>query len=90
MSPKEKHIPDDAGRTSVCFTAAQRQAIRWISEVRRGEKSKRRTINDIVVDALSYYLEHKHGKTIAEMEAMVPPRPVNQIKKVTSISTKNR
>ena len=34
MSPKEKHIPDDAQRTSVCLTIEEKAAIRWISDVR--------------------------------------------------------
>src|SRR5690242_11855097 len=71
--PKEKHIPDDAGRTSVCFTAEDRAAIRWIAEIRRHNKDKRRTINDIVVDALWYFLEKTEGKTREEIRATVPP-----------------
>ena len=63
MSPKEKHVPADAHRTSVCFTAEDRAAIRWISEARRYRKSKRITINDIIVDALWDFLEKTEGKT---------------------------
>src|SRR5208337_1808616 len=63
MSPREKHIPDDAHRTSVCLTAEERTAIRWISEIRRTKKDKRTTCNDILVDALWYFLEKTECKT---------------------------
>jgi hypothetical protein len=72
MSPREKHIPDDAHRTSVCLTAEDRAAIRWISEVRRVKKDKRTTTNDILVDALWYFLAKTEGKTIDQIRAMVP------------------
>ena len=73
MSPREKHIPDNAHRTSVCLTAEDRAAIRWISEVRRAKKSKRTTTNDILVDALWHFVEKVEGKTKDEIKAMVPP-----------------
>lgn len=78
MSPREKHIPDDAHRTSVCLTAEDRAAIRWISEVRRGKKDKRTTSNDILVDALWYFLEKTVGKTKEQIRATVPARPVDE------------
>jgi hypothetical protein len=77
MSPREKHIPDDAHRTSVCLTAEDRAAIRWISEVRRAKKDKRTTSNDILVDALWYFLEKTEGKTKAQIRATVPAIPVD-------------
>lgn len=76
MSPREKHIPDHAHRTSVCLTAEERAAIRWISEVRRGKRDKRTTTNDILVDALWYFLEKTEAKTKDEIRAMVPAAPV--------------
>jgi hypothetical protein len=79
MSPREKHVPDNAQRTSVCFTAEDRAAIRWISEVRRSQKSKRTTTNDIVVDALWYYLEKAEGKTRQQIYAMLPPAPISDV-----------
>lgn len=84
MSPREKHIPDDAQRTSVCLTAEDRTAIRWISEARRANKSRRTTSNDILVDALWYFLEKTEGKTRDEIRAMVPvvlveERPQNKV-----------
>ena len=72
MSPREKHIPDDAQRTSICLTAEQRAAIRWIEEVRRGKKDKRITTNDILIGALWYFLEKTEGKTKDQIRAMVP------------------
>ena len=77
MSPREKHIPDDAHRTSVCLTAEDRAAIRWISEVRRAKKDKRTTSNDILVDALWYFLEKTEGKTKDQIRATVPDIPVD-------------
>lgn len=78
MSPREKHVPDDAQRTSVCLTAEDRAAIRWISEVRRGNKDRRTTTNDILVDALWYSLEKSYGKTRTEIRAFVPSPPAEQ------------
>jgi len=72
MSPREKHIPDDAQRTSVCLTAEERGAIRWISEIRRAKKDKRTTTNDILVDALWYFLENTEGKTKDQIRATLP------------------
>lgn len=84
MSPREKHIPDDAHRTSVCLTAEDRAAIRWVSEVRRARKDKRTTSNDILVDALWYFLEKTEGKTKDEIRTTVPivlieGRPQNKV-----------
>jgi hypothetical protein len=78
MSPREKHIPDDAHRTSVCLTAEDRAAIRWISEVRRAKKERRTTSNDILVDALWFFLEKTEGKTKDQIRATVPSVPVNE------------
>jgi hypothetical protein len=72
MSPREKHIPENAHRTSVCLTAEERAAIRWISEVRRAKKDKRTTTNDILVDALWFFLEKTESKTKDQIRAMVP------------------
>jgi hypothetical protein len=72
MSPKEKHIPDDAVRTTIGLTAEDRAAIRWISEVRRAKKDRRKTTNDILVDALWYFLERTEGKTKEQISGMIP------------------
>jgi hypothetical protein len=78
MSPREKHIPDDAHRTSVCLTAEDRAAVRWISEVRRGKKNRRTTTNDILIDALWYFLQKTEGKTKDEIRAMTPAIPADE------------
>lgn len=78
MSPREKHIPDDAQRTSVSLTAEDRAAVRWISEVRRAKKDKRTTTNDILVDALWYFLENTERKTKDQIRAMVPSVPPDE------------
>jgi hypothetical protein len=90
VSPREKHISDDAQRTSVCLTAAERTAIRWIAEVRRNQKSKRVTTNDVLVDALWDSLEKTHGKTREQIQAMIPTAPPKPQTKVTSIMKKKR
>ena len=78
MSPREKHIPDVAHRTSICLTAEERAAIRWIAEVRRAKRNKRTTNNDILVDALWYFLEQTEGMTKNQIRMMVPSIPVNE------------
>jgi hypothetical protein len=78
MSPREKHVPDDAQRTSVCLTAVDRAAVRWINEVRRAKRDKRTTTNDILVDALWYFLERTERKTKDQIRAMVPAIPSNE------------
>jgi hypothetical protein len=78
MSPREKHIPDDALRTSVSLTAEDRAAVRWISEVRRANRDKRTTTNDILVDALWDFLEKTAGKTKDQIRAMVPAISVDE------------
>jgi hypothetical protein len=87
VSPREKHVPDDASRTSVCLTAEERAAIRWISEVRRAKKDKRTTTNDILVDALWHFLENTEGKTKDQIRATVPtiPADVRPLNKVTQM-----
>ena len=78
MCPREKHVPDDAHRTSVCLTAEDRAAIRWVSEVRRAKKNKRTTTNDILVDSLWYFLEKTEGKTKDQIRATVPVHPIDE------------
>lgn len=80
MSPREKHVPDDAQRTSVCLTAEDRGAIRWISEVRRAKKDKRTTANDILVDCLWYFLERTEAKSRDQIRAMIPNVPEEERK----------
>jgi hypothetical protein len=91
VSPKEKHVPYEAERTSVCLTLEDRAAIRWISDVRKREKNKRTTINDIVVDALWNFLEEKYGRTREQIQATVPP-PLAKLppSKITQMPKKKR
>ena len=72
MSPREKHIPDDAKRTTVGLTPEDSAAIHWIGQSRRNKKDKRTTTNDILVDALWYFLEKTEGKTRDQIRAMIP------------------
>jgi len=93
MSPREKHIPEDAHRTSVCLTAEDRAAIRWISEVRRAKKNNRTTSNDILVDALWHFLEKTEGKTKDQIRTTIPaiPTEVRPQNKITAMpKPKNR
>lgn len=79
MSPRPKHIPDDAHKTTVALTDLDLAAINWIKASRRARKEDRKTINDIVVDALWYFLEKVEGKTKQEMEKTVPPVEANKL-----------
>jgi hypothetical protein len=95
MSPREKHIPENAQRTSVCLTAEDRAAIRWISEVRRLKKENRTTTNDILVDALWYFLEKTEHKTREEIRATLPAvqvdeRPTKKVTEMPKPKTKRR
>ena len=78
MSPREKHIPDDALRTSLSLTAEDRAAIRWISEIRRNRKDRRTTTNDVLVDALWYFFEKTTGKTKDQIRATLPDIPIDE------------
>jgi len=92
MSPREKHIPDDAQRTSVCLTAEDREAIHWLREVRLAKKNKRTTNNDILIDALWYFLEKTESKTKDQIRAMLPPVSADERapKKVTEMPKPKR
>jgi hypothetical protein len=78
MSPREKHIPDDAQRTSICLTAEDRAAIRWIEEVRRAKKNNRITNNDILIDALWYFLEKTENRSREQIRAAIPAVQADQ------------
>ncbi|MFZ0631159.1 MAG: hypothetical protein WA399_20985 [Acidobacteriaceae bacterium] len=75
MSPRPRHIPNDAQRTTICLTAEENAAINWISQARRMRKDGRRTKNDILVDALWYFFEKTEGKTRDQIRALVPSAP---------------
>jgi|HubBroStandDraft_5_1064220.scaffolds.fasta_scaffold234992_2 hypothetical protein len=79
MSPREKHIPATAKRTSVCLTLEEKAAIRWIADVRSLRGNRRTTINDILVDSLWFYLEKTEGKTKEQIRTTVPEVPVGVV-----------
>jgi len=89
MSPREKHIPDSAHRTTVSLTREDQAAIHWVRQVRRAKKSRRTTLNDILVDALWYFLEGTEGKTRDQIRATIPSFPEEQRpqSKVTEMPT---
>jgi len=78
MSPRPKHIPENARQTSISLTEEDNAAINWIRAARRQRGDDRRTLNDILVDALWYFLEQSEGKTKDEIRAMVPRIPISQ------------
>ncbi len=72
MSPRAKHIPDNAHQTTICLTSEDQAAINWIKEARRLRGDNRKTLNDILVDSLWHLLEKVEGKTREEIRVMVP------------------
>ncbi len=72
MSPREKHIPDDAQRTSVCLTAEDKMAIFLVAQSRHLSRNKRTTTNDILVDALWDFFERTEGKTREQVRSLLP------------------
>ena len=90
MSPREKHISDEAERTSICLTLEDRAAIGWIRDVRKREKNKRTTNNDILVDALWNFLAEKYGRTREQIQLAVPPPLPKQPSKIAQMPKKKR
>jgi len=92
MSPREKHIPDNAHRTSISLSPEESTAIHWVRQLRRSRGDGRSTINDVLVDALWYFLEHEEGVTKDQFRAMVPVAPVDERarNKVTEMTPKNK
>jgi hypothetical protein len=78
MSPRAKHIPDNAHQTTICLTDEEQAAVSWIKAARRLRREDRTTLNDILVDSLWCLLEKVEGKTRDEIRAMVPHVPVSQ------------
>ena len=92
MSPREKHIPDNAHRTSVSLTPEESAAIHWVRQIRRARKEKRTTINDVIVDALWYFMENAEHMSRDQVRAMVPVVPAEQRppSKVTEMKPKGK
>jgi hypothetical protein len=77
VSPRPKHIPSDAHKTTIGLTDLDLAAINWIKAARRARRNDRKTLNDIVVDALWFFLEKIEGKTKEEMQGTIPPPQAN-------------
>jgi hypothetical protein len=78
MSPKDKHLPGNAKRTSVSLTPEDKSAIFLIGMARQANGDKRTRINDILVDALWYFFEKTTGKTRAQIRTMLPEIPIEE------------
>lgn len=78
MSPRPKHIPDNAHKTTIGLTDLDLAAINWIRAARRARREDRKTLNDILVDALWYFLEKTEAKTREEMANMIPAPQVGK------------
>jgi len=90
MTPREKHVPDDAQRTSVCLTAEDKMAILLIGQSRRAQGSKMTTMNDIVADALWELFERTTGKTKDQVRALLPAVPTSSRSKITQMPKPGR
>jgi hypothetical protein len=88
MSPRHRHVPEDATLTSIKLTDEDRTAIHWIKMARRGRGEDRDRLNDILVDGLWHLLEKVEGKTRREIRAMIPSTPQVQAKKVAVMPKK--
>jgi hypothetical protein len=86
MSPKDKHLADDAKRTSVSLTPEDKAAIFLIGMARQAKGDKRNRINDILVDALWYFLEKTMGKTREQIRTMLPDIPITEERQFTKIT----
>jgi hypothetical protein len=78
MSPKEKHLADNAKRTSISLTPEDKAAIFLIAMARQSKGDKRNRINDILVDALWYFLEKTTGKTREQIRTVLPGVPIEK------------
>lgn len=76
--PRESHITKAAKQTTVTLELEDSAAINWIKLARSGRGSDRTRLNDILRDALWYYMEKTEGKTKAEFMANLPPRAEEQ------------
>jgi hypothetical protein len=72
MSPKDKHLADNAKRTSVSLTPEDKAAIFLIGIARQAKGDKRHRINDILVDSLWYFFEKSMGGTREQIRTMLP------------------
>lgn len=77
MSPRPKHIPDDARPTSIRLTEEDLAAINWIQTARRQRRNDRKTLNDVIVDGIWLLLEKQEGKTREDIRKTYPTPPVS-------------
>jgi hypothetical protein len=75
MSPKPKHIPDDAYRTTIRLADEEQFAINFLKTARRQKGNDRKTLNDILVDGVWLLLEKEEARSKQEIRAMMPLRP---------------
>jgi hypothetical protein len=78
MSPKPKHIPDEAYRTTIRLADDEQFAISFLKTARRQKGNDRKTLNDILVDGIWLLLEKEEAKSKLEIRAMMPVRPAVQ------------
>lgn len=76
MSPRPKHIPDEAYRTTIRLADDEQFAIEFLKMARRQKRSERKTLNDLLVDGIWLLLEREEGKSKDEIRAMMPTRPI--------------
>jgi hypothetical protein len=53
-------------------------AINWVTRVRNNNGNDRTRLNDILRDALWYYMEKVEGKTREDIAATLPPMPAQE------------
>lgn len=89
---KDKHLADDAKRTSISLTPEDRAAIFLIGMDRQAKGDKRNRNNDILVDALWYFFEQTTGKTREQIRTMLPTIPTEdrQPAKITEMPNPKR
>ncbi len=73
MSPRDKHIPDQATLTSIKLTEEEKTAIHLIKMARKRRGEDRDRMNDILVDGLWLLLKTAEKKTKEDVQAILPP-----------------
>jgi hypothetical protein len=76
VSPRPKHVPDDAYRTTIRLSDEELAAINWLRTSRRQRGNERKTLNDVVVDGIWNLLEREEGMTREQIGATIPRRPL--------------
>lgn len=76
MSPRPKHIPDEAYRTTIRLTGDEQLAINFLKTARRQKGNDRKTLNDILVDGMWLLLEKEEARSKQEIRSMMPLPPM--------------